>query len=327
KVTDKIYVNITAYFDGNDKYLPSENKISGLIIRGKTSVQELFETRFKKMTFEDIIFVENVNLGTLTIMILKAGKIVAEDMEITSLGLSSKNVVLNDIEVYLTYLTGQVEGVSINFNDFKEYTRLKKTITIENGLIMFTNLRCREADFYNLLIVGEHIEGEEPYIPLIITGKETVLSGGYRLDAPRTYGELVNKAMELRSGKIEVRNFSMLKPISYQLDRNSKKYQYVNRLSLNSSKVIGENITVYSIYYKVAFRIMRYFPREYILEATGDKDIRKSVLHFWIGWEIGRLCHSIIYTEIHITFLKYDKCLMENLTMYANSPINSNLQS
>jgi len=313
---DKAYVKITAYFEGGDRYLPSETIVTGLIIGEKPVVQELYEVRFKKIIFEEIILIEDVNVDSLTITFLKVGKAVAEDIEITNLRLKSEIVVLNNTEIYLTYLVGEVGQTPVNLESLRKRIG-QKTITVENGLMMFTKLTCKEAEFHNLSIIGEYIGGEESYIPLVITGEKVMLLGGYRLDAPTTYEELVNKVMELTSSRIEVKNFSILKPTNYQLDRTSKKYQYPGKLLLNSSKMVGENIVIYSVYYRVAFKLSIYIwdLREFIIEATGDIDIRKVVFHFWIGYEIGRICHLITSTEVHAVYSKLDKCFIENLTL------------
>ncbi|MEM3742725.1 MAG: 4Fe-4S binding protein [Nitrososphaerota archaeon] len=314
KGINETYIEITAYFEGDGRHLPYETTVTGLIIGEKLIFQEVFEAKFDKMTFEDIVSMEDVTIGNLTTTFLKARRAVAENIEITNLGLTSRIAVLNDTEAYLTYLIGEVGRAPVDLEGFKNRVG-QKNITVENGVIMFMKLTCREAEFYDLLIIGEYVGGEEPYIPLVITGREVMLSGGYYLDTPKTYRELINKVLELTSGRIEVRNFSLVKPMNYHLDKELKKYQYSRKLLLNSSRIIGEDMTTFSIYYKVVFRVSRYMwnLKEFTVEATGETDIRKVVFHFWIGFEIGRICHLITSTEVHIVYFKLDKCLMENL--------------
>jgi hypothetical protein len=181
-----------------------------------------------------------------------------------------------------------------------------------------TKISSTEAKFAELTILGEYVGGEEPYVPVIILGKDIALSNGYSLDAPKTYRELVNKVMELKAGKMDAKNFSIIKPAGYQLDRASKMYQYSLRLLLNSSMVSGENMTLYSIYYRVVFRIspyLRYFG-EYVVEATGDVNIGKAVFHFWFGWTIGSIyCHPIITGNVHVVYLEVEDFAMRNLLL------------
>ena len=96
---------------------------------------------------------------------------------------------------------------------------------ITDGVMFSTKISSTEAKFAGLTILGEYVEGEEPYLPVIILGKDIALSNGYSLDAPKTYRELVNKVIELKAGKMDAKNFSIIKPAGYQLDRASKMYQ------------------------------------------------------------------------------------------------------
>jgi hypothetical protein len=155
---------------------------------------------------------------------------------------------------------------------------------------------------------------------MIIIGKDIILWGGYTLEAPKTYRELIDKVMELNSSYIDAKNFSIIKPSKYKLDRISKKYQYVEESLLNSSRLLGRNITVYSIYYRVGFRIARL--GEYIVEATGDVSVREVVPHFRAGWEVGTLyCHPITYSEIHSIYFELDECVFENLVVSFTSKL------
>ncbi|MEM4001687.1 MAG: hypothetical protein QXW86_13325, partial [Saccharolobus sp.] len=309
---NKADVRIIAFFEGDVRHVSSECIVVGIIIENVPVIQELYEARFSRIILEYIQLGGNIKFGNLTLTALKARKITIEDLNILALGFASKRASLNDSEIYLTHLTGEVSGVAINLEDLKKQDQ--KLVIIENGLMIFTELKCKEASFNDLLLVGEYVGGEEPYIPLVITAKEVILSKGYNLDSPKTYRELENKVAELTSGRIETNFFSILKPVNYQLDRTSKKYQYSGKLSLNSTGLLGEGLIIYSIYYRVAFRIMKYF-KEYIVEAIGDFDIKRVIFHFWIGWEIGRICHAINSVEVHVVYIKFDECLMENLTI------------
>ncbi|MEM2373296.1 MAG: 4Fe-4S binding protein [Thermoproteota archaeon] len=316
---DRADVRIIAFFEGDGRYLSSESVATGIIIGRVPVIQELYEAKFRRMELEDIQLGGDIKFGNITLTILKVGKITVEDLNIVNLGFTSRRASLNESEIYLTHLTGEVGGATINLEDLKE--QVQRLAIIENGVMIFTKLKCREAEFDDLSLIGEYIRGEEPYIPLIITAKDVKLSERYSLDSPKTYRELENKVMELISGKIETKNFSIIKPVNYHLERTLKKYQYSEKLLLNSSRILGENMTVYSIYYRVTLRIftyLRYFG-EYTVEATGDLDVKRIIFHFWTGWEIGHICHTINYAEVHAVYFRLDKCFINNLTLNSYS--------
>jgi ferredoxin-type protein NapH len=309
-VTGVGYVKITAYFEGDEKHIPSEASASGLIVGG-AGVRELFEVRFGKAVFEDAMLTGSVRVGNLTVVTLKVKQVVFEDLNMPVLGLTSRRAVLNCSELGLTYLSGEVDGRAVDLESLREVVG-RKSFVVTDGVMFSTKLSSTEARFVGLTVLGEYVGGDEPYMPVIILGRDIALSSGYSLEAPKTYKELTNKVMELKTGRMDAKNFSIIKPASYQLDRASKKYQYSPRLLINSSMVSGENVTFYSIYYRVVLRI--YTLGEYVVEATGDVDISRVVLHLWFGQAIGGMyCHLIITGNVHAVYLEVEDFVVKDL--------------
>jgi len=253
----------------------------------------------------------SVRVGNLTVVTLKVKQVVFEDLNMPVLGLTSRRAVLNCSELGLTYLSGEVDGRAVDLESLREVVG-RKSFVVTDGVMFSTKLSSTEARFVGLTVLGEYVGGDEPYMPVIILGRDIALSSGYSLEAPKTYKELADKVMELKTGRMDAKNFSIIKPASYQLDRASKKYQYSPRLLINSSMVSGENVTFYSIYYRVVLRISTL--GEYVVEATGDVDISRVVLHLWFGQAIGGMyCHLIITGNVHAVYLEVEDFVVKDL--------------
>ncbi|RDD52771.1 MAG: hypothetical protein BA066_07895, partial [Candidatus Korarchaeota archaeon NZ13-K] len=257
-----------------------------------------------------------VSVGNLSLVRIRGAEAVVFNLSMPDLGLAASEGVLRDLEVYASSVKGIVDGKPMELDGSKK-VRISGNIEISDGEVLAAVLSCKSLDAKQLYLAGKYVGGQEPYVPAVVTAAEVALAKNYAMGAPESYGELVKKVMRLTSGQVEADSFSIVVPAGYHLNRSSKEYGYKVGLVLNSTRLTGENMTMYAIYYKITVQTARGF---YLIKATGDENVGSVVSHFWASWGIGRYyCHRVLDVEVHVILFELDKASFTDVRLISFS--------
>ncbi|PUA31007.1 MAG: hypothetical protein B9J98_08205 [Candidatus Terraquivivens tikiterensis] len=328
EVEEEVQVRISALFRGNARYLPSVGYAVGKVSLEVTAPPKPYELfgryyalRFSRMAVKDGLIEGPVSVGNLSLVRIRGAEAVVFNLSMPDLGLAASEGVLRDLEVYASSVKGIVDGKPMELDGSKK-VRISGNIEISDGEVLAAVLSCKSLDAKQLYLAGKYVGGQEPYVPAVVTAAEVALAKNYAMGAPESYGELVKKVMRLTSGQVEADSFSIVIPAGYHLNRSSKEYGYKAGLVLNSTRLTGENMTMYAIYYKITVQIARYVGPLgfYFIKATGEENVGSVVWHFWASWGIGGgYCHRVLDVEVHAVLFKLDKASFTDVRLISFS--------
>ncbi|MEM2910087.1 MAG: 4Fe-4S binding protein [Nitrososphaerota archaeon] len=327
EVEVEVQVRISAFFKGNVRYLPSMGYAVGKVSLEPTTpppfyelTGECYDLRFSRISFKDGVVEGPINIGNFSFIRIRGAEATVYNMSMFNASLMAAEAMLKGLEIYASSFKGILDGRVVELTGNKKVA-LSGTIEMNDGEIMFTMLRCKALEAIQLRIVGKYVRGSEPYMPSVVTATEVVLSQKYAMSAPESYEELVKKVMKLTSGQVEADGFSIIMPTEYHLNRALKEYGYKAGLVLNSTKLTGENMTMYAIYYKIIVQTSRYIGPfgSYSIKATGDESIGGVIWHLWTSWGIGRYyCHRVLNVEVHTVLFKLDKASLTDVQLLSS---------
>jgi hypothetical protein len=307
EVKEETVIKIKAEFSGDKDYLPASAEVVGKI----TTMPSIAEYAYQ-MEFEKIIF-KNVKIeGPISMLGVKATKISGENAEIKNLllkpmGLKSEDSTFQKFEIYTIDLTGQSPelGEKLQITGEQQISLTKDTLTIEGGQAKIIYIVADAVKLNKPELVGKHVGGDEPYIPVIVTAHSVVLKEGYFLEGPKTYEELVNKVNKLTAGKVEATDFTFTYPEKYSLDRSSNEFSYTGVWKLSSSKLSGQKILIYLIYFEAKYGGIT-------VRGTGEETASQIIPH---GFNSGYESPPLPDAGTHAVYFSADSLDLEKLVL------------
>ena len=281
EVKEEATIKIKAEFPGDRDYLPASTEVIGKVTVVSSIAEYAYQLEFEKAVFK------NVKIeGPITMLGTKATKISGEAAEINVLvlhpmGLRSENTIFQKFEIYSIDLVGESPelGGKLNISGEQDISLFRDTLTIEKGRAKIIYVVADTVKLNKPELIGKYIGGDEPYIPVVVTAHSVILKEGYFLEGPKTYKELVNKVNKLTAGRVEATDFTFTYPLKYSLDRSSNEYSFTGVWKLSSSKLTGQNILIYLIYFEAKYG-------GFTVRGTGEDTASQIIPHgFNAGYE------------------------------------------
>lgn len=306
EVKEELQIRIRATFPGDEDYLPASAEVIGRVTSTPLATEYAYVLKFEKAVFK------NVRIeGPITMLGTKVTKISGETVEITVLGLhpmglETENSVFQRFEIYTTSLVGQsIEGEKLEVSGEQQLSLSRDTLTLEKGEAKILYLLADTVKLDKPKLIGKQVGGDEPYMPVIVTAQNVLLKEGYFLEGPKTYEGLVNKANKLTSGKLEATDFTFTYPQKYTLDRSTNEYSYTGVWKLSSSKVTGQKILIYLIYFEAKYGGI-------VVRGTGEETASQIIPH---GFNAGYESPPLPDAMAHVVYFSADNLNLEKLVL------------
>ncbi|MEM2262249.1 MAG: hypothetical protein QXK24_07345 [Ignisphaera sp.] len=255
EVKEEATVKIIVEFPGDEEYLSSRIEITGKITPKAPIAEYAYILGFGKAVLKNIKIE-----GPLTMFGTSVTKISGEIVEVTGLtlqpmGLKSEAATFKTFEIYTIELVGQSPelGKKLEVSGDTQISMTRDTLTLEEGHMKIVYATADSVELVKPEFTGKYVGGEEPYIPVIVTAHQAILKEGYLLEGPKSYEELSNKVNKLTAGKVEAQDFTFIYPSTYSLNRMSNEYSYTGVWRLSASKLTGQKILVYLIYFEAKY--------------------------------------------------------------------------
>ena len=159
---------------------------------------------------------------------------------------------VSDLTLYTTYAKFYTSGGS-------GATVITGTQNINQGPIAtarYTNctfyvarMQGSEANFSNVVSVGQYVGGSEPYVPSIITGPTVGMSYSYSVTGPTSWGDLNDMVSNVTTGVLTLSQFDMVHPVSYSINMQAKTYSATDMWSLSASDAKATNVQAFTLYF------------------------------------------------------------------------------
>lgn len=308
QITEETTITLKATFPGDENYLSTETISERTILPTAPVATDEYVLRFDSATMHNVRFE-----GPVMISGRETTKVTCDIVNmlvptISRIGLSGSSADITNLQMYVTY----VDMYSPSLNTTLRYIGKSnatlgpmESATFENGTIFAVFMTSQTMQITAAKVKAEYIGGSEPYKPLIFEVTEALFKNNYGLYSPDTYGELVDRATKMVMGELETPGFSLVAPVSYNLNRTTMNYTYTGKWQMQTTNCTASNVLFYSIYSKS----LAVKSPEIILEFTGDMPTPPMY-----GFETGST--AMVYeSTTHLVYLSADKITMNSVTL------------
>jgi len=310
EITETVDVEILVAFEGDDQYLGSTATSEGKVrLPIAITLKDEYVLKFDRATFNDFKIEGPLTVGGINVVKLTAGLADVSRFNLSRIGLLADKALMNGLEIYAISVKGFSPELGMELDIVGgEPTSIGpyNSFTLENAEIIFIRMISSKVEITKLEMKSEYIGGDEPYKPFILYMLEATMEKGYFLDSPRSYGELVDKVIEIRVGRGSMVGFKFIVPTDYRLDREKNSYYYTEKWIISVNNPVADNATFYCIYAK---SLATKSP-EIVLEWTGEDPTPPMY-----GFESGMEAH-VFETTVHVVYLKSDKFSADSWEIY-----------
>lgn len=307
EVKEETSVKIRVEFAGDENYLPSYVEISGKITALPPVTQYAYQMMFEKAVLRNVKIEGPITMLGTTVTKVTGEAVDVDKLTLNPMGLKSESAVFQKVEFYTISLSGFSPelGQKLEVTGDQQISITRDTLTLENGQANLIHLTADAVELGKPELIGTHVGGAEPYIPVIVTAHSVVLKERYFLDGPKTYEELENKVNKLTAGRVEASDFTFTYPLTYSLDRGANTYSYKGIWTLSSSKLTGQNVLIYLIYFQAKYG-------GFIVKGTGEDTASTIIPH---GFNAGYESPPLPDAETHAVYFSADNLKLENLVL------------
>ncbi|MEM3807985.1 MAG: hypothetical protein QW413_05280 [Nitrososphaerota archaeon] len=306
-VKEETNVKIRVEFAGDENYLPSYTEVSGKITIMPTITEYAYQMIFEKAVFRNVKIEGPISmLGTMVTKV--TGEVVEIDkLTLNPMGLKSESAAFQSVEFYTIKLSGLSSelGQKLDVTGEQQISITRDTLSLENGQVDLLHLTANVVELNKPELIGKHVGGAEPYIPVVVTAHTVVLKERYFLDGPKSYEELENMVNKMTAGRVEASDFTFTYPVTYSLDRGANSYSYKGVWTLSSSKLTGQNILIYLIYFQAKYG-------GFIVKGTGEDTASTIIPH---GFNAGYESPPLPDAETHAVYFSADNLTLEKLVL------------
>jgi len=300
-------VKIIAMFAGDNEYLPSSVEVIGKITVSPPISQYAYQLSFDKAVLRNVKIEGPITMLGMTVTKITGEAVDIDKLVLNPMGLKSEGAMFQTVELYALSLKGYSPelGTDLEVSSGQQISMEKDTLTLEKGQISLIHLTAGVVELTKPELVGTHIGGDEPYIPVIVTAHTVVLKEGYFLEGPKSYEELVNKVNKMTAGKVEASDFTFTYPTEYSLDRAANDYSYKGIWTLSSSKLTGQKILIYLIYFEAKYGGI-------VVKGTGEDTASTIIPH---GFNAGYESPPLPDAETHAVYFSADSLRLEDVLL------------
>ncbi|MEM2910078.1 MAG: hypothetical protein QXO01_03285 [Nitrososphaerota archaeon] len=239
EVSKEVIVKIKASFAGDEKYTMSSALVIGRAVPTAVVMEEEYVMNLDRALLKNLKIEGPLTFAGRSVMKIVADGIEASDFSVTHVGISAESASIMSVEIYATNLKAYSpelgKTIEITGEDKVSLGPYDVT-TFEGATIRFVHLSAKTGHLVNVKVVGEHVGGVEPYIPILIHTPKVELSEGYALIGPQSYEELKGAVHSFTVGKGIITDLALILPIEYSLDRENNNVEFVPKWTATASK-------------------------------------------------------------------------------------------